>query len=460
MTEQATILIVDDDKDILVAGELLLKRHFSDVVTTSDAERIPDLMAVRQFDAILLDMNFSAGQTSGAEGLGWLERILRIAPDSVVILITAYSSVDAAVEAMKRGATDFVEKPWRNERLVATLHSAVQLSQSRKQVAGLKEQNRAITSVGAQQPILGQSTSIRAVLAMIERAGPTDANVLILGENGTGKELVARAIHDVSLRAEAPYLSVDVGALAEGLFESELFGHKKGAFTDARQDRAGRFEAADGGTIFLDEIGNIPLHLQAKLLTVLEQRRVTRVGANESTPFDVRVISATNLPKDQLEDEQRFRPDLLYRLNTVEIQVPPLRDRPDDVPELAQSFLERYSQKYSRQVKRVDGDALKFLQSSLWPGNVRALKHAIERAVILTDDETLTPEDFAFLAPHTGHNETNSIIDEAGEMTLEKMEYAAISAAMRRQKGNISKAARELGLTRASLYRRLEKHEL
>jgi DNA-binding NtrC family response regulator len=459
---KAKILIVDDDEDILIAGKMLLKRHFGTIATANKPEHIPTLMDSNKFNVVLLDMNFGVGETSGHQGLTWLTRILDIDPDVVVILITAHSAVDIAVEAMKLGAIDFVEKPWQNERLVATISTAVRLSQSQDEAKSLKRTNRALAADMARsgQEILGGSKAMKDVLSMVKRAAPTDANVLILGENGTGKELIAREIHRQSNRARGVFMSLDMGAISENLFESELFGHKKGAFTDAREDRIGRFQAANGGTLFLDEIGNIPLHLQPKLLTALEQRQVMPVGSNQLIPFDVRIISATNLPTDQLRDQKRFRPDLLYRLNTVEIYLPPLRQRKDDIPILAEAFLGQYGRKYKREHRGISEAALKALGVYDWPGNVRALRHAIERAVILSENNILQETDFSLKSGNADSDGTGGKLGGVEGHTLEEIERNVIEHALKIHQGNISRAARELGLTRTSLYRRMEKYGL
>ncbi len=456
---QGRILIVDDDEDILTAGKLLLKRHFKSIATVNRPDHIPQLLSEGAFDAVLLDMNFGAGERSGREGLVWLRRILAIDPDVVVILITAHSAVGTAVEAMKLGASDFVEKPWQNEKLIATLKAAVNLRQTRDEAAVLKHRNRELSAhiSGAGDDILGSSSAMQVVLSMIARAAPTEANVLVLGENGTGKELAARQIHRQSNRAGAIFMSVDLGAVTESLFESELFGHKKGAFTGANEDRIGRFQAASGGTLFLDEIGNIPLHLQAKLLTVLEQRQVLPVGANQPVSIDLRVISATNLPASELADESVFRQDLLYRLNTVEIALPPLRERADDIGVLVEHFVALYAQKYGREIKGVDKQAMTQMTADPWPGNVRALRHAVERAIILSEGDRLGIEDFNLAGAVARQADADGGVDD---LTLLDLEKRAIDGALRRHTGNVSRAARDLGITRASLYRRMEKHDL
>lgn len=459
MSKPGRILIVDDDEDILTAGRLLLRRHFEDVETLADPTGIPERLAQADFDAVLLDMNFGPGESSGRQGLEWLARILEIEPNLAVVMITAHGGVDTAVEAMKHGAVDFVAKPWQNEKVVATLSAAVELHQRRVETESLRSVNRLLGQPDRSEtsPIIGSSAALAEVLSLVQRAAPTDANVLILGENGTGKELIARELHRQSQRAGRSFLAVDMGSISESLFESELFGHRKGAFTGANEDRAGRFQAADGGTLFLDEIGNLPLHLQPKLLTALEQRRVTPVGTDRAQAVDVRIVSATNVPVETLLDERRFRPDLLFRLNTVEITVPPLRERREDIVPIARHYLELYSRKYGKDGKSFSPAAEQALVEDPWPGNVRALRHAVERAVILAPGDTIAPEDLSLgaaarpaatpVAAPTVHN-------------LDQMERQTIEKVLRKHGFNISRAAKELGLTRASLYRRMEKHGL
>ncbi|HWM85177.1 MAG TPA: sigma-54 dependent transcriptional regulator [Kofleriaceae bacterium] len=455
VTADERILIVEDDRDILVAAKLLLKRHFSEVVTATEPERIPELMAVAPFDAVLLDMNFGAGERSGREGLRWLSRILELDRDAVVILITAYTAIDTAVEAIKLGAIDFVAKPWQNEKLIATVQAAIKLRRSRVETARLKDQNQELAAhlSRSSETMLGESETMRQVFRVITKAAPTDANVLILGENGTGKELVAREIHRQSMRASGVFMSVDLGAVAETVVPSELFGHRKGAFTGANENRTGRFQAASGGTLFLDELGNIPRHVQAVLLTALERREVVPVGSNAPVSVDVRVISATNVSRKELGDEATFRQDLLYRLNTVEIELPPLRERREDIPVLAEHFMRTYARKYGRPIQRLSQDAMATISAYPWPGNVRSLKHALERAVILCEGDTLRPSDFPLprverVAPEDGRPAT----------TLAEVEREAIASALERHAGNVSHAAKELGITRTSLYRRMGKY--
>ena len=459
MSKPGRILIVDDDEDILTAGRLLLRRHFEDVETLADPTGIPERLAQADFDAVLLDMNFGPGESSGRQGLEWLARILEIEPNLAVVMITAHGGVDTAVEAMKRGAVDFVAKPWQNEKVVATLSAAVELHQRRVETESLRSVNRLLGQPDRSEasPIIGNSAALTDVLSLVQRAAPTDANVLILGENGTGKELIARELHRQSQRAGRSFLAVDMGSISESLFESELFGHRKGAFTGANEDRAGRFQAADGGTLFLDEIGNLPLHLQPKLLTALEQRRVTPVGTDRAQAVDVRIVSATNVPVETLLDERRFRPDLLFRLNTVEITVPPLRERREDIVPIARHYLELYSRKYGKDGKSFSPAAEQALAEDPWPGNVRALRHAVERAVILAPDDTIAPEDLSLGA---SARPAASVATAPTVHNLDQMERQTIEKVLRKHGFNISRAAKELGLTRASLYRRMEKHGL
>ncbi|NQZ87390.1 MAG: sigma-54-dependent Fis family transcriptional regulator [Colwellia sp.] len=476
MKKEGKILIVDDDEDILTAGKLLLKRHFSQVSTCNVPEHIPRFITDQHFDAIILDMNFGPGESSGAQGFYWLQKILEIKPASVIIMITAHGGVNVAVEAMKLGATDYIAKPWQNEKVIATVSTAVLLGRSRSEAQTLRETNKVLVQASNsanQQHMLGQSQAMQHIQSLIARSAPTEANVMILGENGTGKELVARELHQQSTRAHQVFMSVDLGAISETLFESELFGHKKGAFTGAQHDRVGRLQAADGGTLFLDEIGNLPLHLQAKLLTVLELREVTPLGENKAIAFNVRVVSATNLSKENLKDERHFRQDLLFRLNTVEIKLPPLRERIDDIALLARHFVDFYAKKYQHQgksAKQLSNDALTAISSYAWPGNIRELRHAIERAMILSQSEMITPADLQLDEPNP--IAANSSISSApvasqntemglpNDLNLEQIEKSAITLSLKKHRFNISHTAKELGLTRAALYRRMEKHGL
>ncbi len=450
--------MIDDDEDVLLAAKLLLKKHSHQIIIEKNPKKIPFLLNNDTYDVILLDMNFSKDTTSGKEGFFWLEKIKEHDPNAVVIMITAYGDVEMAVEALKKGATDFILKPWQNEKLLATIGTAMRLNQSQKEVDRLKKAKKQLEEELNQpfKEIIGDSEAMNQVFRLIEKVARTDANVLILGENGTGKELVARAIHQRSQRADNSFVSVDMGAITTTLFESELFGHKKGAFTDAREDRAGRFEVAHEGTLFLDEIGNLPMSLQAKLLTVLQNRQVTRIGTNKPIPIDIRLVCATNMPVYDMVRENTFRQDLLYRINTVEIKLPPLRERRDDITLLSEHFLEQYTRKYRKDVHRISAEAKKALRAYHWPGNIRELQHSIERAVIMTDNDVLETDDL-FLQESGGNTDSEKLPDN---MNLDEVEKAVIRKALDMHDGNISKAAEDLGLTRASLYRRLEKHGL
>ncbi|HET8859485.1 sigma-54 dependent transcriptional regulator [Marivirga sp.] len=459
--EISKVLIIDDDEDVLFAAKMLLKKHVKEVIIEKDPRKIPFLLNQGTYDVILLDMNFSQDTTSGKEGMYWLEQIKERDPKAVVILITAFGDVETAVNALKKGATDFVLKPWQNEKLVATIHAAAQLKNSYNQVSRLEQEKQQLEeSIDAPfKSIIGESKALQNVFTIIDKVAATDANILILGENGTGKELIARALHKKSTRKDHSFVSVDMGALTDSLFESELFGHKKGAFTDAKIDRAGRFEIADKGTIFLDEIGNLSAPLQAKLLNVLQSRTVTRLGSNEAIPFDTRLICATNEDINARVKEGDFRQDLLYRINTVEIHLPALRERIEDIPLLADHFLNIYAKKYKKGDMKISQNALRLLQKYHWPGNIRELQHAIERSLIMADQSILEADDFFFLSKGG-----NSSSPQSGAMddsfNLEDVERQTIQKAIQIHGGNISKAADELGLTRASLYRRLSKYDL
>jgi two-component system, NtrC family, response regulator HydG len=449
------ILMVDDDEDVLLAAKMLLKKYNYHVIIEKNPNKIPFLLNNDTYDVILLDMNFSKDTTSGKEGFEWLAQIKEKDPQAVVIMITAFGDVEMAVRALKEGATDFILKPWQNEKLIATISTAIRLKKSYNEVDKLRKAKQMLEEQISQpfRDIIGQSSPIKEVFALIDKVAKTDANILILGENGTGKELIARAIHAKSLRKDNSFVSVDMGAITETLFESELFGHKKGAFTDAREDRPGRFELANGGTLFLDEIGNLSLSLQSKLLTALQSRKVTRVGSNQSMDIDIRLICATNMPPAQMVKEGKFRQDLLYRINTVEIHIPALYERVDDIPMLATHFLNHYSKKYRKDVLSISPEAMTKLKKYPWPGNVRELQHALERAVIMADAATLQESDFLF-------SQKGNDSPAADTLNLDEVEKAAVIKAIQLHNGNISKAAEELGLTRASLYRRMEKYGL
>ena len=445
MTARATILVVDDDPDVLTAARLLLRQHFERVITTENPVEIENLMRDARIDVFLVDMNFAIGRNTGAEGLQWLEQILTLDPDAVVVLMTAFGDLNVAVRAMREGAADFVLKPWQNDKLVATLSVAAKLRQSRATV-------NALSVLPPADDMVAGSAKMREVMQIVSRVAPTDANVLIRGENGTGKELIAQALHRLSVRTDKVLATVDLGAVAENLFESELFGHRKGAFTDAVSDRAGRFHAADGGTLFLDEIGNLPPPLQTKLLRVLESREVIPLGSDQPVPIDVRLICATNRPLEALVADGLFREDLLYRINTIEIELPPLRDRLDDLPDLVSYFIVLYTRKYQLPPRSVSNEAMSTLCAHHWPGNIRELSHAVERALILSDSSVLGAADFRLMpgAGKTGDDTLN----------LEVSERRMVTLALEQAGGNISHAAASLGITRAALYRRIEKFGL
>lgn len=451
------ILIVDDNEDILFALKLLLKTQVESIKTINSPDGLPQLLKTEDFDVILLDMNFTKDASSGQEGFDWLERILKIDPQAVVVFITAYGDAEKAVRAIKAGATDFILKPWQNEKLLATLSSTIKLRRSKVEAGQLRSKQQEISAL-IDKPFhefIGNSPEMQEVFETISKVAKTDANVLILGENGTGKELVARALYRNSRRKDEVFVSVDLGSITETLFESELFGHVKGAFTDARNDKPGRFEIASKGTLFLDEIGNLSLPLQAKLLTAIERKEVTRVGSNKPLSVDVRLICATNINIHELVEEERFRQDLLYRINTVEIHLPPLRERTGDLPILAEYFMKSYAKKYKKQITKISQASIKKLAQYSWPGNVRELQHALERAVIMCESTTLEPEDFFLSTPKKKGEEF-----EIENFNLEEVEKKIILKVIKQYQGNITKAAKELGLTRTSLYRRMEKYEL
>lgn len=454
---RGAILIVDDDAEVLLAAELVLKRRFRTVVTACTPASIEMLLAQQDFDVVLLDMNFSPGATSGEEGLHWLNATRHLAPAAKVVLMTAYGGVDEAVRAMRGGASDFVVKPWDNAKLIATVAAAAELSRVDRELQTLRGRAKALNDINgsAIDRLIGNSSALHQVLAGIEKVARTDASVLITGENGTGKELVARAIHQHSRRCDEAFVGVDLGAITETLFESELFGHRKGAFTDAREDRAGRFEAAAGGTLFLDEIGNLSLPMQAKLLGALATMTITRVGSDKAQHVDSRVICATNLTTAQLHDPERFRPDLLYRINTVEIRIPPLRERLEDVPLLIAHYARYYARKYDHPEFRIPDDAMERLQAYHWPGNVRELKHAVERAVIMSENGNLQLDGMMqspSAAPLPPETQTTLNLDELEKQTIQQ--------AVRQYQGNLTRAAQALGMGRTTLYRKMARHGL
>ena len=447
--KKANILVIDDDKDVLTAISLLLKNEVAKIITDRNPENILQLITKNHFDLILLDMNFNTSINTGNEGIYWLKRIKEIKKDAQVIMITAYADIDLAVRSLKEGAFDFIVKPWNNQKLIESMSFILK----QKSTKDSTKQKTQFEDVG----IIGKSTMMLDIFSKIDKIAPTDANILILGENGTGKDLIAKVIHQKSLRSKKNYIKIDVGALTETLFESELFGHKKGAFTDAREDREGRFEAANGGTLFLDEIGNITLQQQAKLLTVLQNRQVTRLGSNTASDIDIRLICATNVPLNELANESKFRKDLIYRINTVEIIIPPLRLRKDDIVLLATHYLNYYGQKYFKSQTELSTKALEKLKEYHFPGNVRELQYIIERALIMTDSDILQPNDLIFSPIEST---TQLITDAESETKLSTIEKQTILRVIDNNNGNITKAAKELGITRTALYRRLSKYDI
>lgn len=448
--KNASILVIDDDTDVLTAVRLLLKTEAREVVTEKNPENILSLLSKQSFDIILLDMNFISSINTGNEGLFWLKKIKESGSQAMAIMITAYGDIDLAVRSVKEGAADFIVKPWHNEKLINTIKELLKEKGNNKKRNDFKQEGNKSDGVA------GESEVMKDVFYKVERIAPTDANILILGENGTGKGLIAKALHQQSLRANKPFIKVDVGALTESLFESELFGHKKGAFTGAAEDRQGRFEAAHGGTLFLDEIGNISLQQQVKLLSVLQNRQIIRIGSNELIDIDIRLICATNLPITELANENRFRKDLIYRINTVEIIMPPLRKRNGDILLLANHFLKIYAEKYLKAQPVLDAQAIEKLNQYHFPGNVRELQYAMERAVIMSDGKELSTAGIIFSPIE------NAVPDEKenAELHLGALEKNTILKVIDKHNGNISKAAKELGLTRTALYRRLNKYDI
>lgn len=454
--EKSKILIVDDNEDVLFALNLLLKPRVEAVRVATKPERVEHFMKTFDPDVILLDMNFTRDAVSGQEGMDCLEQILRLDSDAVVVFMTAYSDTDKAVRAIKAGATDFIAKPWENDKMLMTLKSAVELRRSRREVKSLKEKVELLKQTTKEEvpDLIGESVAMKGVKDMLERVALTDANVLILGENGTGKDVVARMLKLLSDRRDDPFVTIDLGSVPEQLFESELFGYEKGAFTGANVSKPGRMEVASGGTLFLDEIGNLSLTMQAKLLTALERKEITRVGGTKSKKIDIRLISATNARLGQMVAEGSFRQDLLYRVNTVEIHIPPLRERGEDVLLLADFFLAKFAKKYGKQIRGIGREAKMMLMKYDWPGNVRELQHAVERAVIMADSSVLKPCNFMLQPVEQPVQEFDT---DGLTMNLEELERDAIERAMRRADGNISRAAELLGITRYTLYRKLNK---
>jgi len=456
--KQATILIIDDDEDVLLSAKLLLKKQYTNIITRTNPKEINQLISIEPVDVVVLDMNYRIGFNDGKEGMYWLKHVLSINPKMIVILMTAYGEVELAVHAIKKGAFDFILKPWSNEKFLATIHAGLELSKSNHKISILESTNEALEKKISQKfgVIIGKSDAMQEVMNTIAKVSPTDASILILGENGTGKQHLAREIHKQSEQKSGPFIHVDLGSLSENLFESELFGHKKGSFTDAHEDKPGRFEMAENGTLFLDEIGNLPFNLQSKLLTVLQDRKVSRLGEGIERPFNTRLLFATNAPLNQWVAEGKFRQDLLFRINTVEIEIPPLRKRPEDIDEFVIYYLNFFKNKYHKSHLKIDDEAMKMLRAHHWPGNVREIQHTLERGVIMSDGQEIKASDFNL----TTIPVTKSTSAEFDDLNLQNIEKILVQKALEKHEGNISKAAKELGLTRAALYRRLEKFNL
>lgn len=453
---KGTLLIVDDNRSVISAIEMMLQYEVEKVISISSPNRIHEILEKNEIDIVLLDMNFQTGVNSGNEGLFWLKEILKHDSNISVVMITAYGDVELAVRALREGAIDFILKPWDNKKLLATISAAWKLRSSRKEALTLKNDNQFLKKEikrSEEKIVLGASPTMINVMNIVRKVAATDANVLITGENGTGKELVAREIHNQSKRSNELMVSVDMGSITETLFESEMFGHIKGAFTDAKEDRSGKFEIAQKGTLFLDEIGNLSLQSQAKLLSALQNRYIVRVGSNRQIPVDIRLICATNCVLPARVNEGMFREDLLYRINTIQIEVPPLRDRVDDIPVLAFHFLRIYCEKYNKPGKKISTHALEKLSNYQWPGNIRELQHSIEKAVILSDSPALGPSDFSF------SNSSKGVTDN-DNTTLEEMEKKLISDSIKKHDNNLSVVASKLGITRQTLYNKLKKYDI
>ena len=455
---KATILIIDDDEDILLSAKLLLKKHFTTILIRNSPKELNQLLSAEAIDVIILDMNYRIGFNDGKEGMYWLKHIISVRPKMVVILMTAYGEVEAAVDAIKKGAFDFILKPWTNEKFLATIRAGLELSKTKQKVSLLESANEILEDNISQKfgPVIGSSSAMKQIMKVVDKVSKTDANMLILGDNGTGKQHLAREIHRRSSVKNGPFVHVDLGALSENLFESELFGHKKGAFTDAHEDKPGRFELAENGTLFLDEIGNLPFNLQSKLLTVLQDKKVSRLGEGIERPFNARLLFATNAPLNEWVSEGKFRQDLMFRINTVEIEIPSLKQRPEDIIEFVNHFLESFRAKYNKSNLRINKDALKILDEHHWPGNIREVQHTIERGVIMSDGHEIKVTDFNLSSRPLAQDG----IEKIDNLNLQDIEKLLVEKAMDKHEGNISKAARELGLTRAALYRRLEKFNL
>jgi len=452
-SKKGSILIIDDDQDVLLTAKMILKQHFEKVVTEHTPNRIESLIQKDQHDVIVLDMNFKTGATSGNEGMYWLKRILEIDPEANVMLSTAYGDINLAVEAMKQGARDFLVKPWEKEKLLATVNNIYELNSAKNEVKRLKSQQSVMQKDSHKKytDLIAESDAMKTILATIDKVAKTDANILILGENGTGKELIARTIHHQSKRAREAFIGVDLGALSSSLFESELFGAKKGAFTDAKEDRLGRFEVASKGTLFLDEIGNVPMMLQSKLLSALQNREITPLGTHQSKSIDIRLVCATNKPLYQMVEDDSFRQDLLYRINTVEITLPPLRQRVNDIAPLAQHYLTFFAKKYEKGRLTIADETISALNSYQWPGNIRELEHAVERAVIMCSSSELTVQDFNL-------SQTRHEVVAIDNLNMGEVEKITIQQSIEKNNGHLTKVSKELGMARSTLYRKMEKY--
>jgi DNA-binding NtrC family response regulator len=455
MQKSGKLLVVDDNEEILIAIEMLLNPYFQKIVTAKNPNTTPSLLSKELYDVIILDMNFKAGINTGNEGIYWLNQILKVDPEAVVVFITAYGDMELAVKAIREGATDFIPKPWDDEKFITTIQNAYKLRKSKKEITKLKDkQKHLLGDIFGQFPeIIGTSKAMEEVFSTITKVAKTDANVLITGENGTGKELIAREVHKKSNRADEVFVTVDISALPDSLLESELFGFVKGAFTDAKSDKPGRFEIAEGGTLFLDEIGNLSLTAQSKLLTVLQNREINRLGATYKIPIDVRLVCATNKNLGEMANKGEFREDLLYRINTIQIELPPLRERKEDIPLLVRFFKDKYEKKYEKDPFKIQEPALKKLHDYHWPGNIRELQHLVEKAVILSDDEYLSESDFGF-------EKIRDYIVSTGSLDLNENEKILIQKAIDKHKGNYSLAAQELGVSRKTLYNKIKKYEI
>lgn len=453
---QGKILIIDDNEELLIAFRFFLSKHFSQIDTIKNPNQIPEYIRKVNYDIILLDMNFSAGVNTGNEGIYWMKQILEKDSNASVLLITAYGDVDIAVNAMKEGAADFIQKSWDEKKILSTILSAYKLRLSKLKIEKLEQKQKHLSEKidSKYNHVIGESAAMKSILNIVDKVAKTDANILILGENGTGKEVIAREIHRKSNRANEVFVNVDIGSLQENLFESELFGHVKGAFTDAKEDRAGRFEIASGGTLFLDEIGNLPLSLQAKLLTAIQNKEICRIGSNKTIPVDIRLICATNNDIDKMVEENTFREDLLYRINTIKIELPTLKERIEDINLLADFFLKKYTDKYNKIDLKFSQNAISKLNQYSWPGNIRELQHTIEKAVILCDGKTIMPIHFW----PEGEKQVKSTT--ANSFNLDENEKILIEKAIQKYKGNISSAAKELGINRSTLYKKMEKYEI